>query len=183
MKIKRQTQPVLIAHRFLQTFSSLRPPLDIKLSTTKVLLILGAGSNVGASVAAVFAQARYKIALAARKLQDAVDKDGQLRFQSDLADAESVDSAFDKVSATFGPPNVIVYNAASAKLVSADDPLELSLANFNQDVAVNTGSVLVAAQRAVQGFRQLSSGIPKTFIYTGNFLNKEIMPRLISNGM
>ena len=50
-------------------------------------------------------------------------------------------------------------------------------------MAVNTSSALVAARRAVQGFQQLPAEVPKTFIYTGNFLNKEVMPFLMSAGM
>lgn len=73
--------------------------------------------------------------------------------------------------------------AAAVHSVSAESPLDLSLDNFNQDIAVNTASVLIAARKAVQGFQQLSSSTPKTFIYTGNFLNKQVMPALISLGI
>lgn len=48
---------------------------------------------------------------------------------------------------------------------------------------MNTGGVLVAAKRAVQGFEQLPFEVPKTFIYTGNFLNRRILPAFISQGM
>ena len=61
--------------------------------------------------------------------------------------------------------------------------MDLSVADLNQDLAVNTVSTLVAARRAVQGFEQLPSQVPKSFIYTGNFLNKEVMPALISLGI
>ena len=80
------------------------------MSASKILLVLGAGGNVGASVASLFAQNGYKIALAARSLQDTVNEDGHLHIQADLANADSVESAFDKVTAKFGPPNVVVYN-------------------------------------------------------------------------
>lgn len=80
------------------------------MSTSKILLILGAGGNVGASVANLFGQNGYKVAIAARRLQDAVNDDGQLQIQADLSHAESVESAFDKVAAKFGVPNVVVYN-------------------------------------------------------------------------
>lgn len=80
------------------------------MSASKVLLILGAGGNIGASVASLFAQNGYKVALAARRLQDAMDEDGRLHIHADVANAESVESAFDKVAAKFGPPDVVVYN-------------------------------------------------------------------------
>ena len=81
------------------------------------------------------------------------------------------------------PVTNIRLAASNVQRVSADNPLELSLESFNKDIAVNTSSVLVAARKSVQGFEQLPSQIPKTFIYTGNFLNKEIMPFLMSAGM
>lgn len=48
---------------------------------------------------------------------------------------------------------------------------------------VNTSSVLIAAQQALAGWSQLPAGSNKSFIVTGNFLNKEIMPALLSNGI
>lgn len=80
------------------------------MSASKVLLILGAGGNVGASVAKLFGQNGYKVAMVARRLKDSVNDDGQLEIQADLAHAESVESAFDKVIDKFGIPNVVVYN-------------------------------------------------------------------------
>ncbi len=50
-------------------------------------------------------------------------------------------------------------------------------------MAVNTGSVLVAAQQAVEGFKKLPSGSLGTFIFTGNFLNVKTMPFLVGNGI
>ena len=73
--------------------------------------------------------------------------------------------------------------AAALHPVAADDPLQLSAANLNEDLAVNVEGTLVAARRAVQGFNELPSQVPKSFIYTGNFLNKEVMPPLISLGI
>lgn len=65
----------------------------------------------------------------------------------------------------------------------AEDPLTLSAKDLHDDLVVNTGSVLVAAQQALAGFAQLPASVSKTFIYTGNFLNLEIMPLLLSAGM
>lgn len=75
------------------------------------------------------------------------------------------------------------FLAASVQPVPAEDPLSLSIASFNQDIAVNTAGVLVAAKRAVQSFQQLHTNTHATFIYTGNILNQEVMPPLISLGI
>lgn len=81
-------------------------------STTfkQAVLILGAGSNVGSSVASLFAQKGYRVALAARRLQDNTDSDGNLNIQADFSDPKSIDGVFDKVEESFGSVNVVVYN-------------------------------------------------------------------------
>jgi NAD(P)-dependent dehydrogenase (short-subunit alcohol dehydrogenase family) len=170
------------------------------MSGSKVLLILGSGGNVGASVASLFSQNGYKVALAARRLKDEENAQGQLHIKADLADPASVESSFDKVVAKFGPPTVVVYNgevtmissvrctdgvvsAASATPVPADSPLDLSIESLTKDMTINTTSVLAAAKKAVEGFERLPSTYSKAFIYTGNFLNKYLMPPLVSLGM
>ena len=66
----------------------------------------------------------------------------------------------------------------------ADDPLALTLSDFNNDITINTAGLLVAGRRATQGFQKLPSDVLKTFIYTGNFLNTEkTMPMLVSLGI
>jgi NADP-dependent 3-hydroxy acid dehydrogenase YdfG len=80
------------------------------MSASKVLLILGAGGNIGASVANTFTKNGYKVALAARSLQDGSNQNGNLQIKTDLGNPKSIESAFDKTTAEYGPPNVIVYN-------------------------------------------------------------------------
>lgn len=77
-----------------------------------VVVIFGAGRNIGANVARVFANKGYKVALAARRLQNEQVEEGQLHIHADLADPNSVISAFDSVEKTFGPANVVIYNGA-----------------------------------------------------------------------
>lgn len=73
--------------------------------------------------------------------------------------------------------------AASAKFVPKENPLDLDIASFNRNMAVNTAGVLVAARRAVQGWDSLPATLPKAFIFTGNFLHTEILPAVLSAGM
>ena len=75
-----------------------------------VLLILGAGSGIGISVAKKFASQGYKVALAARSIQNGTDEDGYLRLKIDFADTEAVRKVFTKVRETLGIPSVVVYN-------------------------------------------------------------------------
>ena len=73
--------------------------------------------------------------------------------------------------------------AASAKFVPAQSPLELDIDDFEKDLTINTTSAFAAAKRAVQSFGKASADVPKTFIYTGNFLNTEVVVPLFSAGV
>lgn len=48
---------------------------------------------------------------------------------------------------------------------------------------VDTCLRLIAAKKAVQGFEKLPSTASRTFIYTGNFMNKHTLPFLVNAGM
>lgn len=84
-------------------------------SPSKILLILGSGGRVGASVASLFSKSGYSVAIAARSLEDnQLNADGQLQLKVDLADPEQVKPAFEKVKRQFGGwPNCVVYNGSS----------------------------------------------------------------------
>lgn len=77
---------------------------------SKVLFILGAGGNVGASVAKKFASEGYKVALASRSVAPGLSPDGYLNVRLDLTKSSDVAPAFAKVKETFGAPSVVVYN-------------------------------------------------------------------------
>jgi NAD(P)-dependent dehydrogenase (short-subunit alcohol dehydrogenase family) len=78
--------------------------------TSPVILILGAGPNIGQAVARTFASRGYKVALAARSLNEADSTDNQLNITSDFSNSDDVINAFNKVSKVFGIPSVVVYN-------------------------------------------------------------------------
>lgn len=78
-----------------------------------VILILGAGPNIGINVARVFAAKGYKVALASRSLKDQESTADQLNIPSDLSNPDSVVDAFSKVKAALGTPSVVVYNGMS----------------------------------------------------------------------
>lgn len=81
----------------------------------------------------------------------------------------------------FGVPNVVVYNAYAH--TPSSDPLSIPLEKFNQDLNVVITSAYAAAHEAVEGFKTLPKGTTKTFIYTGNILNRRVMPSLLAFGM
>jgi len=75
-----------------------------------VVLILGAGANVGQAIARIFASKGYRVALAARSLKEADSTDDQLNIPSDFSNTDSIVNAFAKVKKVFGIPSVVVYN-------------------------------------------------------------------------
>jgi len=82
-------------------------------STSPVILILGAGPNIGHAVARTFASKGYKVALAARSLSEADSTDNQLNIRSDFANPDDVINAFTRVKNVLGIPSVVVYNGRS----------------------------------------------------------------------
>ncbi|KAK5046500.1 hypothetical protein LTR84_008303 [Exophiala bonariae] len=148
-----------------------------------VILILGAGPNIGQAVARTFASRGFKVALAARSLKEEESTETQLNITTDFANSDDVVSAFEKVKKVFGIPSVVVYNVSASTLTPPQDPFALPLAAFNRDVAINVTSAFVAAQQAVLGFAQLPASASKTFIYTGNILNVAIIPGFLDQGI
>jgi len=135
-------------------------------------LILGAGSNVGQSLATLLKQKGYAVALGSRNPDfDHVKKEGFFPVRIDVSKPESIKDAFATVNAELGPPNVVVYNAAVFKApTDPTDPLSLPLEDFTEAVFTGLG-VFVAAQQALPGFRsETHKDSTKTFIVTGNLL-------------
>ena len=84
-------------------------------ATTKVILILGAGPNIGESIASKFIEGGYKVAVAARSLPNHLSADGRLlKIKVDLIDPTSVPNVFKVTLDHLGPPNVVIYNGTSA---------------------------------------------------------------------
>ncbi|KAJ9605952.1 hypothetical protein H2200_009801 [Cladophialophora chaetospira] len=148
-----------------------------------VVLILGAGPNIGQSVARKFASQGYKVGIAARSLKEADSTDSQLNIPADFYKPDDVVNAFTKVKKVFGTPSVVVFNVSVATFTPADDPFAISLADLNRDATVNISSFFVAAQQAVSGFAELPASASRTFIATGNVLNVAIIPKFMSQGV
>jgi NAD(P)-dependent dehydrogenase (short-subunit alcohol dehydrogenase family) len=152
------------------------------MTTSPVILILGAGSNLGQAVAQRFLTNGYKVATSSRKPSPTENKD-LLHIQSDFSDPTAVTKLFTKVKTQLGTPNVVVYNAYAHLNAPKDNPLDISLETFQQHLNANTTSTYVAAQQAVAGFRELPESMNKVFIYTGNMLNTATEPRLLTLGV
>ncbi|KAJ8058033.1 hypothetical protein OCU04_013206 [Sclerotinia nivalis] len=149
---------------------------------SKIILILGGGPNVGLNVARVFSsKGSYKTVTVSRSPKEELIKASDLSLQADFSDPKSIKGIFDEVKQKFGVPNVVVYNAHA--YTPSSDPLSVPLEKFNEDLNVVITSAYAAAHEAVEGFKTLPEGITKTFIYTGNILNRRVMPSLFAFGI
>jgi NAD(P)-dependent dehydrogenase (short-subunit alcohol dehydrogenase family) len=144
----------------------------------RVALILGAGPNIGTSVAAKFASTGFKVAIASRSGTGSKNADGYLSVKADFTKPETIPAVFDAVKAEFNTaPSVVVYNAAA--LTNPPDQtsaLSVPLDSFASDLNINTVSPYAAAQQAVAGWETLPADAKKSFIYTGNILNVRPVP-------
>ncbi|KAL3454466.1 hypothetical protein BJX65DRAFT_301106 [Aspergillus insuetus] len=148
------------------------------MASQPIALILGAGPRVGASVAAALKDKGYSIATASRSGTGTKTSEGYLSLAADFGNPSSIPPLFDSVKATFGAaPSVVVYNAAGLTPPPDNDSiLSIPVESFVTDLNINTVSAYVAAQKAIEGWVTLPSDVKKTFIYTGNSLNVNILP-------
>lgn len=75
-----------------------------------IILIFGAGPNIGQHVGRAFAAKGYKVAFTSRKAKDEDNTADQVNISADMSDPNSVVEVFSKVKALLGIPSVVVYN-------------------------------------------------------------------------
>ncbi|QPC76860.1 hypothetical protein HYE68_007612 [Fusarium pseudograminearum] len=136
-----------------------------------VVLIIGAGSNVGVSVAKAFLAKGHKVALASRSQNPETSTETELHIPTECSDPSSVVNAFAKTKSEFGIPTVVVYNTSASQFNDADDIFQVPLETFQSHTVVNIVSVYAAAQEAVKGWADLPASSKPTFILTGNCAN------------
>lgn len=79
-------------------------------SQAPIILIIGAGPNVGQKVARAFAAKGYRVALSSRKAPEKDVSKDYFHVPSDLSQPDSVIRVFSKVKEALGYPSVVVYN-------------------------------------------------------------------------
>ncbi|KUJ22706.1 NAD(P)-binding protein [Mollisia scopiformis] len=149
--------------------------------SSKLILVLGAGPRVGLNVVKKFADNGYKTVGVSRNPGEELSKVADLALSADFSKHESIKTIFDEVKSKVGVPNVVVYNGAANH--GAKDPFDVSVEDFILDSNINIVSAYAALQQAIQAFKELPKGTPKTFIYTGNGLTHMNLPALMNNGM
>lgn len=119
----------------------------------KVLIVVGAGPGVGASVARRFGRAGFDVALIARS-PDFLEALGTELQESgvttgwtpvDIADAESLTAAIERFGRHLGHVDALHFNPS---VFRQRDPLNLGPAELLADVNVGVASLLTAVQAA-----------------------------------
>lgn len=154
------------------------------MADSPVLLLLGAGSGVGASVSRVFSKKGYRTALVSRSGSQTNTSPSQIHIQADLSKPNSIPSIFAKVEQHFGTaPSVVIYNASKATQNPPENPFALEVDELRQAVELMTLGGYQAAKEAVKGFEKLPATASRTFIYTGNILNNGPLPGFLDLGV
>ena len=79
-------------------------------SVKPLVLLLGAGANIGKAVVTKFVSSGFDVAAAARRLKDGQLSHGRWTFKIDLNRPNSVADLFSKAHYQIGIPNVVIYN-------------------------------------------------------------------------
>jgi NAD(P)-dependent dehydrogenase (short-subunit alcohol dehydrogenase family) len=128
----------------------------------KNVVVTGAASGIGAATATAFAAAGARVALldidgdALHTTAGALDGDGHVPLEVDVASAESVDAAFDRILAEFGSVD-IAHNNAGVELphdLLADVPEGV----FDRGIAVNLKSFWLCMRRELTAMTAVGGG-------------------------
>ncbi|MEN3320651.1 MAG: hypothetical protein V7643_4053 [Mycobacterium sp.] len=128
------------------------------------IVIIGAGTGIGLSVARRFAREGWSVALVARSkntLKTALPGVPLVTLTADSADETALRSALDTATAKFGVPDVVVYNAA---VIQPDRVGELSVRAHQEAWAVNVVGAMTAAAHVAPAMTKRGNG---SFIITG----------------
>ncbi|SEP94822.1 SDR family oxidoreductase [Thalassovita taeanensis] len=128
--------------------------------TGGVAVITGAGGGLGRALA-VELSARGMQVVGFGRRADALEETGALagaRFQPmalDVADSIAVQEGFDRITAQYGAPCLLINNAA---VYPRRDLLVETPESFMQSVAINLGGVVACTHAALQGMVQTGFG-------------------------
>lgn len=135
----------------------------------RLCVIVGAAPSLGVAIARRFGGEQFRVALISRRsallpgylatLRDeGIDAVGYI---ASPANSEELAAAFAAIHEELGDADVLVYNAAIARLVQ---PSELDADTLAHDLAVDITGALVSAQQVLPHMRRRGDG---TIIFTG----------------
>lgn len=142
----------------------------------KLCVIVGMGPQLGLSLARRFAREGFKIAMLARNAEHLAGFASQLSAElslpaenflgvtGDASDPDSLRAALAEIEKQAGTPDVLIYNVAVLEPVS---PTGLSIERFMNEMMIDAGGALVAAQWAAPLMKARGQG---TILHTGGIL-------------
>lgn len=149
----------------------------------KCCVIVGAGPQMGVSIAHRFAREGFTIALVSRNADKLVTELRMLEymrefdvhgFPADAADPESLRTAFEHIEDQLKAPDVLVYNAAG---YGDGLPSTVDVAVLLDAVRVNLIGAVVSSQWAVTPMREAGMG---TILFTGGGLAINPRPEYVA---
>jgi NAD(P)-dependent dehydrogenase (short-subunit alcohol dehydrogenase family) len=78
--------------------------------SSQIILILGAGANIGKSLVHKFSSAGFKVAIASRTLNPELSKLVDHSAKANFSTPSSIKFIFEKVKSEIGVPNVVIHN-------------------------------------------------------------------------
>lgn len=135
----------------------------------KLLVIVGAGAGMGSGIARKFGSNGFRIVLVSRN-EEALFKNVFKLKEEDIeaygvsanaSDPVSIKSAFEQIKASYGMPEILVYNAAVIKIGTASNLEEEELLS---DLNINVVGALSSALQVIPEFIEQKRG---TILFTG----------------
>jgi 3-oxoacyl-[acyl-carrier protein] reductase len=119
---------------------------------SRVVLITGGSRGIGLATARRFAELGDRVAVT---YNTSPPPDDIFGIQCDVADTESVDAAFAKVEAEFGPVEILVSNAGITKDMLL---LRMNESDFESVIDTNLSGAYRVSKRAAQGMLRARRG-------------------------
>ncbi len=119
-------------------------------------VVTGAGRGIGRAISLAYAEAGAHVALVARSSDELERVAEEIRVAGgialpttvDVADADAVETGFQRIEETLGPVDLLVNNAASFYAIG---PVwEVDAERWWRDVTINVNGVFLCCRRALQ---------------------------------
>jgi NAD(P)-dependent dehydrogenase (short-subunit alcohol dehydrogenase family) len=129
----------------------------------KVAIVTGGGRGIGEAIVKRLAREGAKVVLAQRSEEEgnrvaefiAAEGGEAMAVSTDVADPQSVEAMVAKTLATHGRVDVLVNNAGTGAI---EDPLALSMENYDTIMDANVRGVLLCTMHAARAMTEAGSG-------------------------
>ncbi len=122
-------------------------------------MVTGGGTGIGAAIAGRLSAAGARVTLMGRTLDRLESKAAELgdaqAIAADVTDESSVEQAFERARAEFGPISILVNNAGAAPSAPFK---KTSLALWNSAIEVNLTGVFLCSRAVIEGMLEAGAG-------------------------